>query len=64
MWEEFDPATDCTLCLKADEAGNYPIGKRVLFNDVEFAVAHHQPLRGSVFIYFKPVDQENGESDS
>ena len=66
MWELYDPQTDSILCLKPEEARDYPLGKRAVFNDVEFSVVHQQPIRDAVsgevkgfFIYFKPIGTGN-----
>ena len=71
MWEQYDPATDSILCLKPDEARDYPLGTRALFNNVEFSVVKHEAIRDAVsqevagfFIYFKPVGIEDVELDS
>lgn len=66
MWELYDPQTDSILCLKPDEARDYPLGTRAIFNDVEFSVVHQQPICDAVsgevkgfFIYFKPIATSN-----
>ena len=64
MWEEYDPQTDAILCLKPEEAKAYPLGTRVIFNDVECSVVHKQPIHEAqevvgICIYFKPFETNN-----
>ena len=71
MWKEYDPATDSVLCLKPNQAKDYPLGTRAHFNGVEFVVVKQQPIRDATsqevhgfFVFFKPVAPQDLNSDS